>query len=364
MLAAIGITSPLYHAHNGGSIQRGGWAMAINMFEGARRIAKLIAVFIVLGFGIAIVTDSSRTVDLEFPYLIVEPSSPPVLGIFCRDGAKKVSTDVTTKSGVKVSADLCFLYAKPESGVLMFDDILFTIPESDEGLLNVRWWSKTLENASMYFLGMLASLAGWWAFTWTVGWIVRGFAGISRTPEAIDDGIRGAISSRWSPDKRTVIVVALASIVIGSLTLLGSKFLDRLQKDRLSTLALTGQQETMKIMEVRDAKEATDRQRELTEFRQRALREAWAAAETVDDSWVLNVSSRPGGAGNVKTDLQELARAGIPAFSETINYSDGSRTFVYGGPFSTFEAAEESQNRHRNFFGYAGSVVKRTHKRR
>jgi hypothetical protein len=96
--------------------------MAINMFEGARRIAKLIAVFIVVGFSIAIATNSSRTVYLEHPYLIVEPNSPPVLGLFCRDGDRKESTKLTTKSGVEVQVDLCFLYAASKSGVLIFDD--------------------------------------------------------------------------------------------------------------------------------------------------------------------------------------------------------------------------------------------------
>ncbi len=204
---------------------------------------------------------------------------------------------------------------------------------------------------------LIASLAGLWAFTWTAGWIVRGFMGASRAPEAIGDGTRGAISSLWSPDKRPLIIVALVSIVIGCLTLVGSKFLDRTQKERFSTLALTGQQETIKIVETREAKEAVDRERELAEFRRRNAQEV-LAADRAAGFWILNLSSYPD-ARNAKAYLQELARAGIPAFLETVNYSNGSRTFVYGGPFLSEESAQEGSNHHRSFFGFGGQVVKR-----
>lgn len=39
-------------------------------------------------------------------------------------------------------------------------------------------WTQALKSAGMHLLGMLASLATFWAFTWAVGWIVRGFMGI------------------------------------------------------------------------------------------------------------------------------------------------------------------------------------------
>ena len=39
-------------------------------------------------------------------------------------------------------------------------------------------WTQALKNMGVYVLGMLASLAAFWAFTWAVGWIVRGFMGI------------------------------------------------------------------------------------------------------------------------------------------------------------------------------------------
>ena len=54
----------------------------------------------------------------------------------------------------------------------------FTIPEADEAYITRLGWLNTAKSAGMYLLGMLASLATFWAFTWAVGWIVRGFMGI------------------------------------------------------------------------------------------------------------------------------------------------------------------------------------------
>jgi len=56
----------------------------------------------------------------------------------------------------------------------------FTIPEADEGYITRLGWMQTLKQAGQYLLGLMASLAGFWAFTWAVGWIVRGFMGIPR----------------------------------------------------------------------------------------------------------------------------------------------------------------------------------------
>lgn len=220
--------------------------MAINMFEGARRIAKLIAVFIVVGFGIAIVFSSPRTESVFFT--ITGPGQPPV-----RNGCFEVTRSAfkTTRHGDLVELTLCFEernFVAPKTGrTLEFDKVpfdpdaylasgnkrkfvdpdgdsdgpwkdyqaermlipyhfdkttgavwgntksspevtkymsnvleTFQIPEAEEDRIHNLWWSKKLELMGSYFLGMLASLAGWWAFTWTVGWIVRGFMGIPR----------------------------------------------------------------------------------------------------------------------------------------------------------------------------------------
>jgi hypothetical protein len=56
----------------------------------------------------------------------------------------------------------------------------FQIPEADEEAINNLWWSKRLEHAGEYFLGMLASAAALYVVSWIVGWVVRGFLGIPR----------------------------------------------------------------------------------------------------------------------------------------------------------------------------------------
>ena len=212
--------------------------MAINMFEGARRIAKLIAVFIVVGFGIAIVSDSPRREEVIFT--ITGPGQPTILGCDASVGNKEHKY-TETRRGNDVEITLCFQERKfftakaknpfmdlpmegfdpdaylasdqkrkivdpyevvnlipyhvdkatgvvwgntkssPEVTQYMSSVLAtFQIPEAEEDRINNLWWSEKLKLVGSYFFGMLASLAGWWAFTWTVGWIVRGFMGIPR----------------------------------------------------------------------------------------------------------------------------------------------------------------------------------------
>lgn len=164
-------------------------AVAINMFEGARRIAKLIAVFIVVGFGIVIVTESAQPVRLE--YALSEQNHPPALTESCSYGLG--TREVRTDNNRQVLVTLCFVRmpkrtsAPSEDLPAVVRELLldmakdeFRIPAADESHINSLWWSQTIKNAGLYFLGMLASLAGWGAFTWAVGWIVRGFMGVPR----------------------------------------------------------------------------------------------------------------------------------------------------------------------------------------
>jgi hypothetical protein len=223
-------------------------AVTINMFEGARRIAKLIAVFVVVGFGIAIVTNSAETVDVR--YAIAGPGQPPVKVESCPiDSATKAAN---LDSNHSLSVTLCFFpmefsfrandydgiakaYGGKDSGKKgMFDDLIprerdlcneiegaesclkiirlipygfdpttrnflgghrdhsqvsayiaqtaanFRIPPADEKSITALWWSQKIRNAGVLCLVMFATLAGFWAFTWVIGWIVRGFLGIPR----------------------------------------------------------------------------------------------------------------------------------------------------------------------------------------
>jgi len=56
----------------------------------------------------------------------------------------------------------------------------FKIPAEDEKyIIRLGWFAKARQ-AGEYLAGLIATLVGFWLFTWTVGWIVRGFSGIPR----------------------------------------------------------------------------------------------------------------------------------------------------------------------------------------
>jgi hypothetical protein len=203
--------------------------MAINMFEGARRIAMLIAVFIVVGFGIVIV--DTRPESVSVTYRIDEIDKPPVRLMKCGSGTVASTREVTSRSGDLIKVTLCIKQSRAvkvqfeddsthtyqnvpgkvtiaeiearatrESSKSVkkvqdfsneFDRFLrvdeesdvwtaFQVPETDQSFLSRSVSIQAAKHFGVYLLGMLASLAGWWAFTWAAGWIVRGFMGIPR----------------------------------------------------------------------------------------------------------------------------------------------------------------------------------------
>ncbi len=56
----------------------------------------------------------------------------------------------------------------------------FVIPQADGKQIDARWWSKRWEGIREVTINLLAGLALLFAFTWAVGWILRGFMGIPR----------------------------------------------------------------------------------------------------------------------------------------------------------------------------------------
>lgn len=182
----------------------------MNIFEGSRRIAKLFGLLIVVGYAIVIVFVSNETVYVH--YLISAQGKPTVRVDECGPGSASKSKYTTSRRGSAVNASLCFEFPKVvESPVAKdtnpslkrewetarpvgFEAFIqqnslndsymsremesFQIPESDEDHISRLSRTQALKNAGMYILWMLASLAVFWAFTWAVGWIVRGFLGI------------------------------------------------------------------------------------------------------------------------------------------------------------------------------------------
>jgi hypothetical protein len=179
--------------------------MRINVFEGARRIAKLmalVAVFVYVGYAYM----SSPYVPVH--YLVKWPGDVPMRVERCTpDSVTEYRGSVSLKNGKEVSLDLCFEKQTSNNGqkvvfykfdtatgkywgnesynteVVKYIEAVtqsFVIPLEDEESIEARWWSKRwhgIWEATLYLIGWLAFL---WAFTWTVGWIVRGFMDIPK----------------------------------------------------------------------------------------------------------------------------------------------------------------------------------------
>lgn len=229
----------------------------MNIFEGGRRIAKLTAALIVVGFVANFFTEYYPPVSVS--YLIAGATKPPVRVEQCdADKASRVK-EITSKSGDTVNAILCFKFksweldpvvgkytkekfddwaasGKPKSPIeiaervlnsqdyidmneatktevkaIVLDkykvnlddldilyaaspstyatialDALFQIPKADEGYITRLVWLQKAQSAGIGLLQMLASLAGFWLFVWTVGWIVRGFKGIPQGKDRLE----------------------------------------------------------------------------------------------------------------------------------------------------------------------------------
>ena len=235
----------------------------MNIFEGARRIAKVIAVMIVVVFGYAIFTEQADPVPLS--YLSSGPEKTVARIDECSVVDSSLPLRLTSRGGVMLTVQICTStpnatveeyavwiiknadkkgtadfeavaaeyeavrgdyrhapLASSESGsfqestlskyldeerrgistpekAAVLNEALnralrsakerveitrkFSIPEADEGYITRSAWLQVARNTGALLLQMLASLAGFWAFTWTCGWIVRGFMGI---PHGLD----------------------------------------------------------------------------------------------------------------------------------------------------------------------------------
>jgi hypothetical protein len=210
----------------------------VNIFEGARRIAKLTAALIVVGFVVTFFQDYLPPVSVS--YLIRGATKPPVRVEHCEIGDISQTKEIITKSGAAVNANLCFrspypgvedsrkieqarkegvsdsqiaeyflikstdklLYeewvaagmpatkdqVKPNASTYKLDDFIaaFQIPKVDEGYITRLVWLQRAQSLGLGFLQMLVTLAGFWLFVWAVGWIVRGFKGIPQGKDRIE----------------------------------------------------------------------------------------------------------------------------------------------------------------------------------
>lgn len=191
--------------------------MKINMFEGARRIAKLIAVIWVVGWCINAFTSSPY---IHAYFRVSSPDSVPVgMGeqeSGCNDDDATEYFSQHTSKGTDVSLTLCFKpmtfgnekslipYRVDETTHMVWGNEKystnvsnytkkvannFRLSKADEEWIDRKVWSARWGKIKEGALAIIGGLAFLWIFSWGVGWIVRGFAGIpaghDRKPEDI-----------------------------------------------------------------------------------------------------------------------------------------------------------------------------------
>jgi hypothetical protein len=186
--------------------------MGINVFEGARRITKIFSVLWVVGA--AVFSIESISEPNIHPYFEVESldSKPVRLEAKVKEcGADDVSEYVspqTTSKGNEVKVTLCFkastfknsvikdfntwtIKDNPSSKVVtelppaILSEVSkniakkFKLSKADEEWADSEVWKKRwekIQEASLIAAGGMVAIL---IFSWVVGWIVRGFMGIS-----------------------------------------------------------------------------------------------------------------------------------------------------------------------------------------
>lgn len=186
----------------------------MNIFEGSRRVVKLISVAIVVGFGIA-----AFFVDpgVNIEYMVRSPNSMPqrIDSGNCPTGSGVEYTYPRTRNNIEAYMKFCFapqtfklttgkeVHLIPfeydektkktsadwpvSSEVKIYQDKLsksFVMPIEDELWVDDKFRSLVIKELRNGFIAMIISLAILWAFTIAVGWIVRGFMGIPRGQDA------------------------------------------------------------------------------------------------------------------------------------------------------------------------------------
>lgn len=177
--------------------------MAVNIFEGARRIALLIAGVTTVGTVIGLIAHDPY---MPVTYSIDQPSGPFVfMKDSCPSDASNHYFEAETSTGKKVSVNLCLLampfgkngdrlipYKIDEQGIIWgapsyssevsaYERELekrFKIPLSDEQQITKELSRRYRKNMVEGFGYLVAGLAIFGGVVWAIGWILRGFLGI------------------------------------------------------------------------------------------------------------------------------------------------------------------------------------------
>ena len=180
--------------------------MKINVFEGARRIAILTGILWALG---VIAYLWIERPDIELGYVVDWPGMSPkrVIGepwrMSCGSNDAQRTEFRDTARGTRVRAVICFTAQKASDGRMMIpyrsdknqwwgdtpystevysytgkvaDSLL--VSAADEAWADDQYWPARWKQFGIGAVWLLGGLAALWLFTFTTGWIVRGFAGI------------------------------------------------------------------------------------------------------------------------------------------------------------------------------------------
>lgn len=92
----------------------------MNIFEGSRRIAKLTAAGIAVGFLLAFAYDNPEPA-VSVSYLITDGKTPPARVSECGSGTLSRETSTTSKRGESVIVFLCFKFPEVVAPASRFD---------------------------------------------------------------------------------------------------------------------------------------------------------------------------------------------------------------------------------------------------
>ncbi len=134
--------------------------MAINIFKGARRISMLVAVIWIIGWS---VMAFGYGYDLYDNCVRVMPIRAEWIRL----------AEEADRRGDKEASDS----AREE---LKKIDYSYVPSECKEIWREGKWWPQLLKDLGQKVLWTISGLLFLWAFTWVIGWIVRGFMDIPR----------------------------------------------------------------------------------------------------------------------------------------------------------------------------------------
>jgi hypothetical protein len=195
--------------------------MAFNIFEGARRISKIVAAIWIIGWIVgAYYTYESVKPTVNVTYKITGFKETPIrIMEECSPDSIMNYVDMKTKSGTKVLVKLCrekpriselmalaknleeegdiklagraldkiynlFISKKPNSTeIAQLEAALAKADangDTDEAWIDNQGKSLVQKQIGREAMVAIGSILFLWVFTWAIGWIVRGFMGIPK----------------------------------------------------------------------------------------------------------------------------------------------------------------------------------------